>query len=313
MLRDVFLYFLFYLKFIKEKKAFILNLKKREENKGDDDTPLFLQNFFFYYLRTRLHKSIVKTENNKNNIKNEDTGFDVDDLSENNASTVTTTFNKSTNIDIVDRSDDNELVEDSLKESIAESADESSEEEAEYIYNQCVFISPFVPETIVQLLFITKNFKHITNLKKNNYSNIKIYDFLFENGYVEIQKTSVDNFIERAAYICQNKFRENYPMFKKEMIRIFTLLVKRLRCFKEVYLRECIAEKIKAKYRISEIAKMQKYYNEDYEQKNVNRFVYYLRDIHNPEDKCRDFIQVFPDASPICSRSEIRRKHKKED
>ncbi|SBS92302.1 conserved Plasmodium protein, unknown function [Plasmodium ovale curtisi] len=87
--------------------------------------------------------------------------------------------------------------------------------DAEYIRQQCVLISPFVAETVIQLLFISKNINHMIR-------------------YIEIQRTPIDRFLTKAIYIYKEVFKGNYKLFRTEMTRIFADIVRDVRCFKDV-------------------------------------------------------------------------------
>ncbi|KAI4837683.1 hypothetical protein MKS88_003096 [Plasmodium brasilianum] len=174
-----------------------------------------------------------------------------------------------------------------------------SKKDIGYIYHSCVLISPFIAETIIQLLFITKNINHIIRLRTNN-PHVKIYNFLFENGYIEIQKTAIDRFITKAICIYKQVFKGNYFLFRSEMISVFTDIVRNLRCFKDVYIRECIANRIREKYKINEVDKNKMIYDENYEQKHINTFLYKLRRLDkNVDRKNQEFFQLFPNIGHV--------------
>ncbi|SCQ16364.1 conserved Plasmodium protein, unknown function, partial [Plasmodium ovale] len=166
--------------------------------------------------------------------------------------------------------------------------------DAEYIRQQCVLISPFVAETVIQLLFISKNINHMIRLKKR-IPYIEIYNCLFENGYIEIQRTPIDRFLTKAIYIYKEVFKGNYKLFRTEMTRIFADIVRDVRCFKDVYMRECVASRIRGKYKINEIEKNTIIFDENYEQKHINTFLYNLRGLSkNVYLKNEAFFQLFP-------------------
>ncbi|SBT36339.1 conserved Plasmodium protein, unknown function [Plasmodium ovale wallikeri] len=85
----------------------------------------------------------------------------------------------------------------------------------EYIRQKCVLISPFVAETVIQLLFISKNINHMIR-------------------YIEIQRTPIDRFLTKAIHIYKEVFKGNYKLFRTEMTRIFADVVRDVRCFKDV-------------------------------------------------------------------------------
>ncbi|CRH00361.1 conserved Plasmodium membrane protein, unknown function [Plasmodium relictum] len=276
MIKDVYLYFSLYLKYIKMKNC--PNTKNRESiNYSSTDNF-----FFYYYLKNKMNINLYYFDNSKNKLAHEkdDEVF----LESCDATTIT------------------------YKEDYSEPYKTLSKKDEDYIYDHCVLISPFIPETIIQLLFITKNINHIIRLKTKN-QHMKIYNFLFENGYIEIQKTSVDRFITRSQYIYKKMFKGNNQKFIKEMISIFSSIVKDLKCFKDVYVRECIAKRIKSKYKINEIDKNKIKYDENYEQKNINTFFYKLRDLNkNMDGKNHIFFRLFPSLVVL---KDVYKKNKK--
>ncbi|KEG03764.1 hypothetical protein YYE_01791 [Plasmodium vinckei vinckei] len=203
------------------------------------------------------------------------------------------------NIDKDGKEDADDLCRDNADEdSLLENCDDP-QTDIKYIYYKCVFISPFIPETIIQLLFIVKNINHIIHLRKNK-SNDEIYNFIFENGYIEIQKTSIDRFLSKAKYIFINKFQGNYKLFKEAMIRMFSKLVRSIKCYKDLYIRECVAEQIKKKYKIREIDKNVVVYDENYEQAHINTFLYMLRGLNeNVCTKNKHFSLLFPSIDNV--------------
>ncbi|SOV12128.1 conserved Plasmodium membrane protein, unknown function [Plasmodium gaboni] len=170
----------------------------------------------------------------------------------------------------------------------------------EFIYDHCIFISPFIEEAIIQCLFLTKNIRHVISLCYDGDYN-RIYNFLFENGYVEIQKTSVQRFLCRSIYIYQNMFKYNTPLFIKEIVNIFTTLVKKLQCFKDVYIREAVAKRIREKYKMNEIyVGKKKKFDENYEEKHINTFLCNLRCLNkNADEKNEKFIKLFPNIGKV--------------
>ncbi|SBT35943.1 hypothetical protein, conserved [Plasmodium ovale wallikeri] len=146
----------------------------------------------------------------------------------------------------------------------------------EYIRQKCVLISPFVAETVIQLLFISKNINHMIR-------------------YIEIQRTPIDRFLTKAIHIYKEVFKGNYKLFRTEMTRIFADVVRDVRCFKDVYMRECVASRIRGKYKINEIEKNTIKLDENYEQKHINTFLYNLRGLSkNVYLKNEAFFQLFP-------------------
>ncbi|GAW81256.1 hypothetical protein, conserved [Plasmodium gonderi] len=271
MLKDVYLYFTLYIKYINRKNESI------KENTVASIYSSVGQFYFFYYLKEKMNENIIHIDQNQNILSGEEIHSNVLE---------------------------NYHVEKHCKV--------MSKKDMDYIYNQCVLISPFIPETIVQLLFITKNINHIIRLKRNN-SNVKIYNFLFEHGYIEIQKTPVDRFVTVAAHIYQYSFKGNYILFRAEMIRLFTDLVRYLKCFKDVYIRECVANRIRKKYKIGEIQKQKVKYDENYEQKHINTFLYKLRGSDkNVDDRHQAFSKLFPNAGNAVLKK-VYRKNKKRD
>ncbi|CRG96566.1 conserved Plasmodium membrane protein, unknown function [Plasmodium gallinaceum] len=283
MLKDIYLYFSLYVKYIKMKSGSNIKIRK---NIYDSSTNDF---FFHYYLKNKMNIDLYYNEDNKKKLsqKNNDEVFlESCDVS-----------------NILYKKENSDEIKNPYK---------ISKKDTDYIYNQCVLISPFIPETITQLLFITKNINYIIRLKtKEQY--MKIYNFLFENGYIEIQKTSIDRFISKSQYIYKKVFNGNYQKFRQEMINIFANIVKNLKCFRDIYVRECIAKKIKDKYKINEIDKNKIKYDENYEQKNINTFLYKLRDLNkNSNDKNHIFFQLFP-STVVLKRVQKKKKKKKNE
>ncbi|SCM23506.1 conserved Plasmodium protein, unknown function [Plasmodium chabaudi adami] len=271
MLRDVYIYFSLYKYYIKNKSSIVEKNKKCCK---------YLEYYIYYYLKKRV-------DINMSNIDS-DEKKDADDLCRDNVD------------------------EDSLLENCDDPRTNSlSKKDIKYIYYKCVFISPFIPETIIQLLFIVKNINHVIHLRKNK-SNDEIYNFIFENGYIEIQKTSIDRFLSKAKYIFINKFQGNYKLFKETMMRMFSKLVRSIKCYKDLYIRECVAEQIKKKYKINEIDKNVVVYDENYEQSHINTFLYKLRGLN--ENVCRknkQFSLLFPSIDNVILKTKKNIQKKK--
>lgn len=65
--------------------------------------------------------------------------------------------------------------------------------------------------------------------------------------------------------------------------------------FFQVYIRECVARRIRNKYKISEINTQKIVYDENYEQKHINTFLYRLRGSNqNVDARHQTFSQLFP-------------------
>ncbi|KJP85688.1 hypothetical protein AK88_04665 [Plasmodium fragile] len=255
MLKDVYLYFSLYVMYVNIKDEGV----EENANEGPSSHPFMGQFYFFYYLKKNMGEDLYHAEGDQSMLQTEDADY---------------------------MALDNYHVEKCHKV--------VPPKDMYYICHQCVLISPFIAETIVQLLFITKNINHIIRLRRNE-SNVKIYNCLFENGYVEIQKTPIDRFVVVAEHIYKNSFHPNYISFRTEMTRVFTDLVRDLRCLKDVYIRECVAKRIREKYKIGEINKQKIVYDENYEQKHINTFLYRLRGSdQNVHATHQTFSQLFP-------------------
>ncbi|EUD72227.1 hypothetical protein YYG_02125 [Plasmodium vinckei petteri] len=261
----ILLYYLFYMLrevyiYFSLYKYYIKN--KNSITKKNEKCYKYLEYYIYYYLKKKVDINMPDIDR--------DGKKDADDLCRDNAD------------------------EDSLLENC-----DDPRTDIKYIYYKCVFISPFIPETIIQLLFIVKNINHIIHLRKNK-SNDEIYNFIFENGYIEIQKTSIDRFLSKAKYIFINKFQGNYKLFKEAMIRMFSKLVRNIKCYKDLYIRECVAEQIKKKYKINEIDKNVVVYDENYEQSHINTFLYKLRGLNeNVCTKNKQFSLLFPSIDNV--------------
>ncbi|ANQ08667.1 Uncharacterized protein PCOAH_00028540 [Plasmodium coatneyi] len=271
MLKDVCLYFALYVKYVNIKDEGVAE----NANAGPLTHPLMSQFYFFYYLKKNMGEDLYHAQGDHRKVK---TG---------GAHSMT------------------------LEKYHVEKCHEVvPPKDMDYISHHCVLISPFIAETIVQLLFITKNINHIIRLRRND-SNVQIYNCLFENGYVEIQKTPVDRFVLVAEHIYKNLFHRNYISFRTEMTRLFTDLVRDLRCFKDVYIRECVAKRIREKYKIGEINRQKIVYDENYEQKHINTFLYRLRGSDkNVDARHQTFSQLFPDIGKAVLKKAYRKNGK---
>ncbi|VWU48105.1 conserved protein, unknown function [Hepatocystis sp. ex Piliocolobus tephrosceles] len=249
MLRDMYMYGSVYIKYVNMKTGLFRKNKKQKISQLENDDGFFI----YYYLKNRMKIDLFKMDEDKNKLS---------------------TDNK---IEYVEEHYGTEKIQ---IQDIAVATKKSnlliSQKNIDYIYYQCVLISPFIAETIIQLLFIMKNIKHIIRLK-TNLSNSKIYNFLFTNGYIEVQKTPIDRFITKVINIYKKNYKDNYDLFKTEMTSMFTNMVNNLKCFKDVWMRECIAKRIKNKYKIVESDEDKIIYDENYEEKHVNTFLYKLR------------------------------------
>ncbi|SCN44585.1 conserved Plasmodium protein, unknown function [Plasmodium malariae] len=261
MLRDVFSYFSFYAKYVRIKKD-----GSTTENRENMDNSLTVNFYFYYYLKNKMNVNLFHFDEGTTDFSKRH----IDEVFLKNYEVVTMKPRRAI-----------------------------SKKDIGYIYHSCVLISPFIAETIIQLLFITKNINHIIRLRTNN-PHVKIYNFLFENGYIEIQKTAIDRFITKAICIYKQVFKGNYFLFRSEMISVFTDIVRNLRCFKDVYIRECIANRIREKYKINEVDKNKMIYDENYEQKHINTFLYKLRRLDkNVDRKNQEFFQLFPNIGHV--------------
>ncbi|CAA9988531.1 conserved Plasmodium protein, unknown function [Plasmodium knowlesi strain H] len=267
MLKDVYQYFSLYVMYVNIKDEGV----DENEKAGPSTYPLMGQFYFLYYLKNKMGEDLYHAEGGQSIVQRRDA--------------------HSMSLDNYHVEKYHEVV---------------PPKDMDYISHQCVLISPFIAETIVQLLFITKNINHIIRLRRND-SNVKIYNCLFENGYVEIQKTPIDRFVLVAEHIYKNLFHRNYISFRTEMTRLFTDLVRDLRCFKDVYIRECVARRIRNKYKISEINTQKIVYDENYEQKHINTFLYRLRGSNqNVDARHQTFSQLFPDIGKAVLKKNVQ-------
>ncbi|SOV74541.1 conserved Plasmodium membrane protein, unknown function [Plasmodium sp. gorilla clade G3] len=264
MIKDVYVYFSFYLKYMNEKKKQRGN-EKAEKNK-------FMDKYFFYYFIKKKGMNInISFHEIRKNISSE--------------------------ICLKESQNMMESYKDIEKDKFFGYI---GKEHVQFIYDQCILISPFIEEAIIQCLFLTKNIKHIICLCSDGDYN-SIYNFLFQNGYVEIQKTAVERFLCRSIYIYKYMFKYNTPLFIKEIVNIFTILVKKLECFKDVYIRECVAKRIREKYKMNELyVGNKKTFDENYEEKHINTFLCNLRCLNkNADEKNEQFVKLFPNIGKV--------------